>query len=198
MLDNFRIRLSGLGPVMVRIALGVVFIYHGWETKFAKLIAGENPMAPMIAQWPFVQWVASMFPDLHVAESLGWAAGTTEFVGGICVLLGLLTRFWSAGLVIQMAVAIFTVHLANGFSGPKGYEYPLTLGLAALALFLMGPGPLSLDYLLGKLFRGERANSVVGCGAKGAVCETRLPLPASKPQPQPQPAPQVERFSGNG
>lgn len=193
MLDNFRIRLSSLGPVMLRVALGAVFIFHGWD-KFAGLFKDINPVAGVVGNWPF-------------AEYFGWAAGTTEFVGGICVVLGLATRFWSAGLVIQMAVAIAAVHGANGFAlnpvevvvnGKKffklGFEYPFTLGLMALGLFLLGPGPLSLDYLFGKLIRGPRANSVIGCGSKGLVC----PAAPEQDQPARSAAAKPESTSGNG
>jgi uncharacterized membrane protein YphA (DoxX/SURF4 family) len=47
-----------------------------------------------------------------------------------------------------MLVAILTVHLPNGFFLPKGYEYPLTLLLANLALVFLGPGEASVDALL--------------------------------------------------
>ena len=96
MLDNFRVRLSGLGPVALRIALGAVFIYNGWD-KFKGLFEGVNPVKDLVANWPF-------------PEYFGWAAGTIEFIGGICIVVGLLTRFWSAGLVIQMGVAIAFKH----------------------------------------------------------------------------------------
>ena len=152
MLDNFRVRLSSLAPVAFRVALGVVFIFHGWA-KFQDVLHGVNPVLKTVEHWPFAQY-------------FGIAAGTTEFVGGVCVALGLLTRFWSAGLVIQMLVAIVVVHGPNGFAGPKGFEYPFTLGLMALGMFLLGPGPLSVDYLLGRLIRGRGANAVIGCGAR--------------------------------
>jgi glycosyltransferase involved in cell wall biosynthesis len=49
-------------------------------------------------------------------------------------------------------VAILTVHLRNGFFAPEGFEYPLTLLAASLALVLLGSGPASVD---GMLHRGE-------------------------------------------
>ena len=74
----------------------------------------------------------------------------TEFFGGLCIFFGLLTRFWAAGLVIDMTVAVLKVHLPNGFFwGKAGLEFPLTLGVMALMLVLTGPGFLSLDRLVG-------------------------------------------------
>jgi len=51
----------------------------------------------------------------------------------------------AAGLnAIDMTVAILVVHLKNGFSGPMGYEHPLTLLGACICLVLAGGGALSL------------------------------------------------------
>lgn len=164
MFDRFRVRLAGLGPVVIRGALAGVFVTHGYA-KFLTIIHGGNPLG----RFPF---------------ALGVAAGLTEFVGGVCVALGLATRFWAAGHVILMTVAIWTVHWSQGFlshgvlrangkAAVGGFEFQLTLLLAALALFLMGPGPLSLDYLVGRWLRRDRANSVIGCGAKPVDCAGR-------------------------
>ena len=74
----------------------------------------------------------------------------TEFVGGICILFGFLTRFWAAGLVIDMTVAVVKVHLVNGFFWTKGgFEFVLTLGIIALVLLMTGPGSLSMDRAIG-------------------------------------------------
>jgi putative oxidoreductase len=81
---------------------------------------------------------------------LAWVVAITEFVGGICVFFGFLTRFWAAGLAIDMAVALFKVHLANGFFISKnGFEFVLTLGVLALAVVFMGPGSPSVDRAAG-------------------------------------------------
>lgn len=159
MFDRFRVRLSGLGPLVLRTALGVVFIVHGWP-KMQMLLAGEMPLHRIVQNWP-MPWLWS------------WLAGLTEFVGGVCLLAGLLTRFWSAGMVILMAVALWTAHPPFGDAAQPfklavvngrlvGWEFVFTLGLMAAAVFLTGPGPISADHLLGRLFRGRRANPVVG------------------------------------
>jgi putative oxidoreductase len=63
-----------------------------------------------------------------------------EFVGGICLILGIGTRWAAILLVINMAVAVLKVHLPAGFFAPRGFEYPLTLLAANLTLALTGPG----------------------------------------------------------
>lgn len=72
-----------------------------------------------------------------------------EFLGGIALIFGLLTRWVALLLVINMLGAIFFVHFKNGFFAQGGgYEYPLTLLAANLALMLAGPGAAAVDKLI--------------------------------------------------
>ena len=70
-----------------------------------------------------------------------------EFVGGILLITGLATRIAAALNGIDMVVAIFAVHLKNGFSGPMGYEHPFSLLGACICLLLAGGGALSVKRL---------------------------------------------------
>ena len=129
--------LQRLAVVMLRLLLGAVFVLHGSQ----KLLGGGGVAG-------FAGVLAKMGIEPHVP--LAWVVAITEFVGGICVFLGFLTRFWAAGLVIDMAVALFKVHLANGFFISKnGFEFVLTLGILALAVVFMGPGAPSVDRATG-------------------------------------------------
>lgn len=92
---------------------------------------------------------------------LAWIAAITELVGGVCVLIGLFTRFWSMGLAIAMAVAFRLTSVAalsdiGLFSmGLEQYNRTMVqLALFALAAGLVcsGAGALSLDR---GLFRGS-------------------------------------------
>lgn len=75
----------------------------------------------------------------------------SEFVGGLCISLGLFTRFFAAAAAIEMAVITFGVSWPNGFSWTaRGYEYTLMWGLLLFAVALRGGGPYSLDRLLGR------------------------------------------------
>src|SRR5213593_3527382 len=72
-----------------------------------------------------------------------------ETVGGLCVALGLFTRFFAAAITIEMAVIVYH-HVGKGFGwGGGGYEYPLMWGLLMFAVALRGGGPWSLDRKLG-------------------------------------------------
>jgi putative oxidoreductase len=80
-----------------------------------------------------------------------YLAVTGEFVGGLGLLAGLLTRVAALGPVCTMVVAILTVHLGHGlFAKNGGYEYPLTLLLVSAFFAFNGAGPISMDALLEK------------------------------------------------
>jgi putative oxidoreductase len=98
-------------------------------------------------------WFESMnfpFPVLNA-----YLATITEGMGVILLILGLGTRIISVPLMITMLVAIFTVHYANGFAaGDNCYEIPFYYLLMLFTLFILGPGRISVDYLIGS-FRGR-------------------------------------------
>lgn len=125
----------------IRIALGTVFLFHGLQ-KFG-LCGAEGDING------FAQFIGSLgfpFPLVNA-----YMAAIAEVLGGFLVLIGFQTRLGALLLVPPMVVAIFGVHLANGFSLEKhGYEYALTLLLSALTLAFMGPGCLSVDKMLKK------------------------------------------------
>ena len=132
--------LQRLAVLMLRLLLGFVFVMHGSQKLLGAFGGGGIAgFAGMLAK-------SSIEPHVPLA----WVVGITEFVGGICIFFGFLTRFWAAGLVIDMAVAMFKVHLVNGFFISKnGFELVLTLGVLALAVVFMGPGWPSVDRAAG-------------------------------------------------
>jgi len=92
-------------------------------------------------------------------ELAAWATILVELLCGAAVLLGAFVPLASVPMVIVLLVAIFTVHLPNGFSsiklqsvttagahfGQPGYETDLLYLACLAALVLWGPGPLSID-----------------------------------------------------
>ena len=128
--------LERLAVLILRLFLGFAFMMHGSQKLLGAFGGGG------------IAGVAGMLSKLGLEPSqiLAWVLSITEFVGGVCVFLGFLTRFWAAGLVIDMAVAIFKVHMANGFFASKnGFELPLAFGVMALVILLTGPSSLSVD-----------------------------------------------------
>ena len=135
--------LSKLQPwaiTLVRLVLGASMAYHGYE----KLIppGGLHRNAPLAGFDYFNHFVVS----LGLPFWLGYVSVVTELIGGICVLLGLLTRFWALMIAGNMMVAIFAVNRHHGFAGS---EFSLSLVAMALLLVTTGSGALSLDRRLG-------------------------------------------------
>jgi len=126
---RFLDRLQPLAPLALRLVLGAVMIGHGYGKVFHGGLAQH------------VHRVAS----LGLPGWLAYLSAFTEFFGGILVIIGVLTRFVSLLILIDMAVAIWKVHWKNGMFGKGGYEFPLTLATIAFALIFFGAGPIALD-----------------------------------------------------
>jgi putative oxidoreductase len=118
---------------LVRITAGLMLIPHGWP----KLMAGIGPTAAN----------ALAKRGIAPAEPLAVALIAIETIGGLCIALGLFTRFWAAAATIEMAVIVYH-HLPNFGWTARGYEYPLFWGLVMLAIALRGGGPYSLDRVI--------------------------------------------------
>jgi len=132
--------LERLAVLILRLFLGFAFMMHGSQKLLGAFGGGG------------VSGVAGMLGKLGIEPShlWAWVVSITEFVGGVCLFFGFLTRFWAAGLVIDMAVAIVKVNLVNGFfAGKNGVELPLTFGVIALVILLTGPGSMSIDRAIG-------------------------------------------------
>jgi putative oxidoreductase len=126
---------SPLALLVLRLTVGGIMVAHGWM----KVHHGMQN---------FVQFVQSLGMPGWLAYASAWA----EFGGGILVLIGLLARVASLFIVVDMLVAIFKVHLHNGLvsqPGKTGYEFPLALATIALAVALLGAGPIAVGWLFG-------------------------------------------------
>lgn len=99
-----------------------------------------------------VEWFSGMglpFPTLNA-----YMAVATEIAGFVLLFLGLGTRIISIPLIVVMLVAIFTVHIGNGFeAGANGFEIPLYYLLMLFSLIISGPGRLSLDAVIKRYYQ---------------------------------------------
>ncbi len=130
--------LQPLALLLLRLVVGVIMVVHGW----GKLHNIEN-FAGFLTSIGFT----TPSPIFHV-----YMAIACELLGGLGVLVGLLTRLAALGIVNAMAVAVFVVHWKNGLlADNNGFEYPLTLLAAGLLLICFGGGPYSLDAFICKL-----------------------------------------------
>ena len=90
------------------------------------------------------EWFASMNYPLPTVNVI--LAASVEFAGFFLLMLGLLTRYITIPLMFIMLVAIFTVHLGNGFAaGDNGFEIPFYYLVMLFILFSKGPGRFSID-----------------------------------------------------
>jgi putative oxidoreductase len=76
---------------------------------------------------------------------LGYLVIAAEFGGGLLLLAGFLVRLAAIGHLCVMSVAVTMVHYSAGLSGRGGFEFPLSLLAASLALLILGGDPISID-----------------------------------------------------
>ena len=121
-----------LALTLVRVVVGITFFAHGWQKMFMNGIPG----------------VTGFFGSLGIPAAGFFAVVVTllELVGGFALIFGIGTRIISALLAVNMLVALFTVHISNGFFvNNGGYELVLLLLVGSVSLALSGAGAWSLD-----------------------------------------------------
>jgi putative oxidoreductase len=144
MLENIFSQYSDWGLLILRLAVGIIFLVHGWP----KL----NPNSPMKGPAGFGGSLKQMGVPLPIF--FGWLVALLETVGAILLILGLGTRILAVLFVINMLVAIFVVKMRVmkvGFTAQQatGWEFDFILGATALALLFTGAGSIALDPLIG-------------------------------------------------
>ena len=117
---------------LMRFATGAIIIPNGWPKVTAGLAATTATMAHQGLPAPAL---AAIFVTV------------IETIGGLCVAIGLFTRFWAAAMAIELAIIAFKVQLPNGY--PR-FEQFLLWGILAFAIALRGGGRCSVDRLIGK------------------------------------------------
>ena len=148
--------------ISLRLIVGYGFMEHG----YAKLARGPDDFANILHAL-----------GMPAATLLSWATILVELLGGFAVFVGAFVPLVRIPMMIVLLVAIFTVHLPNGFSsiklqsvtaagahfGQPGYETDLLYLAGLAALVLGGSGPFALDQLLRR--RGKTDNNSQGRNA---------------------------------
>lgn len=135
-LDPSRLVPAHLAPTLLRLALGAIFLFHGWTKLTVFTLPGT-----------------AAFFELHGFP--GWTAYpvvAAELLGGLALLLGFRVRWAALGLVPVMLGAI-KPHLANGFSfsAPNGgWEFPALLLVLLVVQVGLGAGAYALDAVVGR------------------------------------------------
>jgi putative oxidoreductase len=129
--------------LVVRGLLAWLFIYHGAGTLF-----GAFHQAGIHGETVYFQ-----ANHLKPAELFAYVDGTTQFVGGILIAVGVFGRLAGLALAGDMIGAIVTVTFAQGLVGPNGLGYQINVALIipSLAIMFLGTGRFSLDELVRRL-----------------------------------------------
>lgn len=123
-------RTAPYAALLLRLALGVMFLAHGLTKLLVFTPAGT----------------AKFFESIGFAGWMAYPVIAFEVLGGVMLILGIVPRWVAAVAVVQLFVAS-TVHFGNGwgFASPNGgWEYPIFLVFAAAALALLGDGAFAL------------------------------------------------------
>ena len=126
-----------LALLLIRVTLGAVMIMHGKNHLWGK--GGVEGTA---------RWFASL--GFRPAKVHALMSGYGELAAGAGLITGCLTTLSCAAVIATMCVAGWAAHRPNGFFIFKdGYEYVLVMGVAALAVAILGPGGYSFDDAVG-------------------------------------------------
>src|ERR1700722_17701799 len=126
---RFLDKLRPLGLLVLRAALGIAFMFHGYP----KLLTDTTHTMQLMTK--------SGFPGYFA-----YIAGVLELFGGGLLVIGLFTRGIALLFAIEMGIALAKVHIpAVGIYAVGKYELPLIFGAAALALATTGAGLISID-----------------------------------------------------
>ncbi|HUQ83316.1 MAG TPA: DoxX family protein [Gemmatimonadaceae bacterium] len=129
-------RQLGLGLLVLRLALGTVFLTHGGQKLF---IGGFSGTASMLGRM-----------GIPAAGIIGPVLAIVEPLAGAALVLGLFTRVAGLVVAIDMLGAIMTFHRLHGFFVPAGIEFPMMLCASGFALAMLGAGSFSVDQALSK------------------------------------------------
>ncbi len=126
-------RIHDLSHFGLRIVVGVFFIVHS-QMKFGSGFGG------------FLQ-SEGLPPEMAIL------IGLLESIGGILLIVGVLSRIASALIAIDMLGAIIYVKKVQSFSGKNGIELELLAFVILLTIMVLGPGRISLSHLIKKIPR---------------------------------------------
>jgi putative oxidoreductase len=146
-------RLQPLALLVLRVALALIFIYHGYP----KLTHTHGDLQKMFVEHGMPGYFAML-------------AGVIETFGGGLLLIGLLARPAAMLLAIEMSVAIWKVHSVHGIYAVRDYEFPLALAAGCFVLASVGAGLISVDHFV---FEGKA--SVGGGGGRRSGGSYKMP-----------------------
>ena len=131
---------------LLRLVLGVVFFAHGAQKALG-----------WFGGFGFTGTIGFFTQKLNIPAPFAVLAIAAEFLGGIGLLLGFLSRIAAFGIACNMAVAVYMIHRHFGFFANwtglqkgEGFEFHTLAVAIALFILIKGAGPLSFDRALSK------------------------------------------------
>jgi putative oxidoreductase len=129
--------VKDIGYLVLRVGLGALIARHGWP----KIIGGPD-------KWEAIGSSLSVIHVTFLPAVWGFCAAAAEFIGGICVVVGIFFRPACAAIVFTMFIAFFSNFGSASAFGD--WAEAAEVGTAFLAMLLMGPGRFSLSVSLNK------------------------------------------------
>ena len=129
-------RFAPITLPLIRLMAGGSLAFHGYQILFGN-----------------IEGAGRFFESLDFENGLMWAwiAGILEFVCGILLAIGFLTRLAAGPIIVFMLVAIVTYHWDNGYNWEaRGIEFPLFWAIVVLHFLVQGAGRWSIDGLIGR------------------------------------------------
>lgn len=163
-----------IGLLILRLVIGLTLAAHGTQKLFGWFggygLAGTGGFLEQLGFVP--------------GKRNALFAGLAEAVGGLLLALGFATPLAAAVIIAVMTVASVSVHRKHGFfNHNQGYEYTMVLAVIALSIAMTGPGPFSLDAVLGIRDAGAGwglAALVVGLAGAGLqLARRQFPAPST-------------------
>jgi putative oxidoreductase len=128
---------------LLRLGLGVIYFAHGAQ-KVLGWFGGYGFATTM-----------QNFTQMGVPALLALLATLAEFLGGLGLILGLFSRIAAFGIAADMMVALFLIHIHNGFfmnwtgaQRGEGFEFHILAICASIAVMVRGAGAWSVDRLI--------------------------------------------------
>ena len=96
---------------------------------------------------------STYLPQFGLPIQLQYLFALEEFIPGILIIVGVLTRISASVLSLVMLGIIFYIYKASQFIGPNGAEFPVILLAGSLVIITIGPGRISISHLVKKIPR---------------------------------------------
>lgn len=134
-IENFLESLNDVPLLLIRLTLA-----YGFYT-------------PAINKWQDINAIAEWFESMNypLPKINAYLAAGTEMAGVILLTIGFASRIITIPLMIVMLVAIFTVHLQNGWEASNnGFEIPFYYLIMLTVIFIYGPGKISIQGIINR------------------------------------------------